>query len=217
MPVRVGVVAPMLITVEPTMTAFAEIWPEAQPLAVVDETLYADFAGGKPITEETYSRVSDLLHYAASTRCDALVFTGSVFGDPVRQARADMDIPVLTSYEAMIDEAFAAGTRFAILSTAPGGMKALIGDVEAEAKARGTDITIDSHVAAEARQPIIDGDIETHDRIVVEAAAKMADYDCLMFAQVSMGLTARQVAPVEGRPVLTAPEATARKLKAMLG
>jgi Asp/Glu/hydantoin racemase len=217
MPVRIGVVAPMLITIDPMGTAFAEIWPEAQHLAIADETLYADFAGGKPITEETYKRVSDLLHYAATTRCDGLVFTGSVFGDPVDKARQDIDIPVLASYEAMIEEAFAAGTRFAILSTAPGSMKNLSADLEAEAARRGVAITIDGHVAAEARPPILAGDIETHDRIVVEAAARMTDCDCLMFAQVSMGLTAKQVAPGEGRPVLTAPEATVRKFKAMLG
>jgi len=217
MPVRIGIVAPMLITIEPMMSAFSEIWPEAQPLAIADETLYADFAGGKPITDETYSRVASLMRHAATTRCDGLVFTGSVFGDPVRRVRDEFDVPVLTSYEAMIDEAFDAGSRFAILSTAPGGMKALIGDVEAEAERRGTAITIDNHVAAEARAPIIAGDVATHDRIVVAAADRMIDYDCLMFAQVSMGLVAKQVTPVPGRPVLTAAEATVRKFRTLLG
>lgn len=217
MPVRIGVVAPMLLTIDPMASAFAEIWPEAQHLAIADETLYADFAGGRPITEETYSRVSGLLHYAATTRCDGLVFTGSVFGDPVRKARADIRIPVLASYEAMIEEAFDAGTRFAVLSTAQGSMTNLSADLEAEAKRRGVAITIDGHVAAEARPPILAGDVETHDRIVVEAAGRMTDCDCLMFAQVSMGLTAKKVAPVPGRPVLTAPEATVRKFKRLLG
>ncbi len=217
MAVRIGVVAPMLITIDPMGAAFDEIWPEAEHLAIADETLYADFAGGRPITDETYSRVSDLLHYAATTRCDGLVFTGSVFGDPVARARQDIKIPVLTSYEAMIEEAFEAGTRFAILSTAQGSMTNLSADLEAEAKRRGVGITIDGHVAAEARPPILAGDIETHDRIVVEAAAKMTGCDCLMFAQVSMGLTAKKVANVPGRPVLTAPEATVRKFKRLLG
>ena len=45
----------------------------------------------------------------------------------------------------------------------------------------------------------------------------MTECDCLMFAQVSMGLTAKRVAHVPGRPVLTAPEATVRKLKHLLG
>lgn len=217
MPVRIGVVAPMLITIDPMGMAFDEIWPEAQHLAIADETLYADFAGGKPITDETYSRVSDLLHYAATTRCDGLVFTGSVFGDPVERARQDISIPVLTSYEAMIEEAFAAGTRFGILSTAPGSMKNLSADLEAEAQRRGVAITLNGHIAADARPPILAGDVETHDRIVVEQAARMTDCDCLMFAQVSMGLTARQVAPVPGRPVLTAPDATVRRFKQLLG
>jgi Asp/Glu/hydantoin racemase len=217
MTVRIGVVAPMLLTIDPMAAAFAAVWPEAQHLAIADETLYADFAGGKPITEETYSRVSDLLHYAASTRCDGLVFTGSVFGDPVDKARQDIPIPVLTSYEAMIEEAFDAGTRFAVLSTAPGSLKNLSADLEAEAARRGVGISITGHVAAEARPPILAGDVETHDRIVADAAAKMTDCECLMFAQVSMGLTAKKVAPVPGRPVLTAPEATVRKFKRLLG
>lgn len=217
MTVRIGVVAPMLLTIDPMAAAFNELWPEAQHLAILDETLYADFAGGRPITDETYTRVSGLLHYAATTHCDALVFTGSVFGDPVMRARQDIPIPVLTSYEAMIEDAFAAGTRFGILSTAPGSLKNLSADLEAEAKRRRVEISIDGHVAADARPPIIAGDIETHDRIVCAAAERMTDCDCLMFAQVSMGLTAKRIAPVPGRPVLTAPEATVRKLKQLVG
>src|SRR3546814_10856400 len=105
--------------------AFAEIWPEAQPVSLLDESLYLDFAGGRPQSAETGDRVSKLLHYAADCRADGLVFTGSVFGRWVEAARGDIGVPCLPSYEAMIEEAFALGDRFGILTTAAGTLRCL--------------------------------------------------------------------------------------------
>ena len=53
MTARITVVSPMDLAMEIVGEAFAEIWPEAQVVNLLDESLYADFAGGKPQTEET--------------------------------------------------------------------------------------------------------------------------------------------------------------------
>lgn len=37
--------------------AFNELWPDAQVTNLIDESLHADFASGKQVTEETYRRV----------------------------------------------------------------------------------------------------------------------------------------------------------------
>ena len=67
MPVRIGAVSPMDNAMDAISEAFEDIWPEAELFHVLDESLYLDFAGGKPQNEETGTRLSSLMHYAADT------------------------------------------------------------------------------------------------------------------------------------------------------
>lgn len=217
MPVRIGAVSPMDNAMEAIGEAFAELWPEAELFHVLDESLYLDFAGGKPQTDETGERVSRLLHYAADCKADGLLFTGSVFGRWVEAARADMDIPCLTSHEAMIEEAFTHGSRLGILTTVSGSLKCLVDDIDRYSKAQGQPITITDHIEDAARPIILAGDIETHDRMVADAADKMTDCDCLMLGQFSMANAISKFTDMPDRPVLTSPHTAVRKLKRLLG
>ena len=217
MPVRIGAVSPMDNAVEAIGEAFAEQWPEAELFHVLDESLYLDFAGGKPQTDETGERLSKLLHYAADCRADGLLFTGSVFGRWVEAARADMDIPCLTSHEAMIEEAFTHGSRLGILTTVAGSLKCLVDDIDRYSKAQGQSVTITDHILDAARPIILAGDVETHDRMVAEAADQMTDCDCLMLGQFSMTNAMRLFTDMPERPVLTSAHTAVRKLKRLLG
>jgi hypothetical protein len=217
MPVRIGAVSPMDNAMEAIGEAFAEQWPEAELFHVLDESLYLDFAGGKPQTDETGERLSKLLHYAADCRADGLLFTGSVFGRWVEAARADMDIPCLTSHEAMIEEAFTHGSRLGILTTVAGSLKCLVDDIDRYSKAQGQSVTITDHILDAARPIILSGDVETHDRMVAEAADQMTDCDCLMLGQFSMTSAMRLFTDMPERPVLTSAHTAVRKLKRLLG
>jgi hypothetical protein len=217
MPVRIGAVSPMDNAMEAIGEAFAEQWPEAELFHVLDESLYLDFAGGKPQTDETGERLSKLLHYAADCRADGLLFTGSVFGRWVEAARADMDIPCLTSHEAMIEEAFTHGSRLGILTTVAGSLKCLVDDIDRYSKAQGQSVTITDHILDAARPIILAGDVETHDRMVAEAADQMTDCDCLMLGQFSMTSAMRLFTDMPERPVLTSAHTAVRKLKRLLG
>tara|TARA_R110002110_G_scaffold395138_2_gene609603 strand:- start:99434 stop:100057 length:624 start_codon:yes stop_codon:yes gene_type:complete len=196
--------------------AFAELWPEAELFHVLDESLYLDFAGGKPQTDETGERVSKLLHYAADCKADGLLFTGSVFGRWVEAARADMDIPCLTSHEAMIEEAFTHGSRLGILTTVSGSLKCLVDDIDRYSRDHEKPVTITDHIEDAARPIILGGDIKTHDRMVADAADKMTDCDCLMLGQFSMAHAIRLFKDMPDRPVLTSPHTAVRKLKRLL-
>ena len=217
MPVRIGAVSPMDNAMDAISEAFEEIWPEAELFHVLDESLYLDFAGGKPQNEETGTRLSSLMHYAADCRADGLLFTGSVFGRWVEAAREDMDVPCLTSHEAMIEEAFETGARLGILTTAPGSLKCLVEDIDRYSKKTGKAVTITDHIEDAARPIILAGDIETHDRMVADAADRMTDCDCLMLGQFSMTSAIRLFTEVPQRPVLTSAHTAARKLKRLLG
>lgn len=213
---RIGIVSPMAIAMEAVSEVFRNEWPEADVFNVLDESLYLDFAGGKPQTEETGERLSKLLHYAADCRADGLMFTGSVFARWVRAARRDIDIPCLTSHEAMIEDAFECGSRLGILVTAPGSLKCLVEDIDVYSKETGREVTITDHIEDAARPVILAGDIETHDRMVADAAERMTDCDCLLLGQFSMTSAMNMFKDIPGRPVLAPSQSAVRKLKRLL-
>lgn len=213
---RIGVVSPMAIASDGIAQAFAELWPEAEVINLLDESLYADFAGGKGVTDETYRRVALLLQYSQDCGAQGIVFTGSVFGSTVEAGRENLKVPVLTSHEAMIEAAFECGSRFGILTTGVGALRCLADDIERHAKANGLSYTITDHIEDAARPVILAGDIDRHDEMVAAAADKMTDCDCLLLGQFSMARSAKMFADVPGRPVLTPPHTAVAKLKRLL-
>ena len=213
--IRIGVVSPMAIASDVVGEAFAELWPQAEVVNLLDESLYADFAG-KELTDETYRRIAVLLQYSQDSGADGIVFTGSVFGRPVEAARESLSVPVLTCHEAMIEAAFECGSRFGILTTAAGSLRCLADDIERYAAANGLSYTMTDHIEDAARPVILAGDIERHDDMLAKAAAKMTDCDCLLLGQFSMGRAAKKIADMPGRPVLTPPHTAVEKLKRLL-
>ena len=214
---RIGVVSPMAIANDTVTAAFAELWPEAEVINLLDESLYADFAAGKEITDETYRRIAVLLRYSQDSGAQGIVFTGSVFGRPVEAARENLSVPVLTAHEAMIEAAFECGSRFGILTTAAGSLRCLADDIARYAEQNGLSFTMIDHIEDAARPVILAGDIERHDEMVAAAAAEMTDCDCLLLGQFSMETSAKKIADVPGRPVLTPPRTAVAKLKKLLG
>ncbi len=213
--IRIGAVSPMAIANDTITAAFADLWPDAEVINLLDESLYADFAG-KEITDETYRRIAVLLQYSQDSGAQGIVFTGSVFGRPVEAGRENLSVPVLTAHEAMIEAAFECGSRFGILTTAAGSLRCLADDVERYAGKNGLSYTLTDHIEDAARPVILAGDIERHDEMVAAAAAKMTDCDCLMLGQFSMETSAQKIADVPGRPVLTPPRTAVQKLKRLL-
>lgn len=218
---RIGVVSPTEVAFPTVKAAFAELWPEAEPVCVLDQSLYADFINEDMtvpdvMPDEAYARIADLLRYAEDSGADGIIFCGSVFGRLVEAGREGMNVPVLTSYEGMIAAAFAEGNRLGILATTPGTIKCLSDDITRFAEANGLTYELISDVADGAFETLLEGDRDGHDDIVVASAAGMTDCDSLMLGQFSMGLVPRKIAPVDGRPVFTAPYTAVAKLKAEL-
>ena len=215
---RVAIVSPSgLASAGPVAAVFGELWPEADAINIVDESLYADYSATRIIDESLARRLDALLHYAELTGAEAAVFTGSVFGAIVESARRDMKIPVLASYEAMIEAAFEAGPRLAVLTTSPFAMRSITEDIGRYGKRQGKTYTLTSRVLDDAgiafRQ---DGDIQQHYRLIAQAARDCTDCDCVMLGQTSMDPAFGLVEPIAGRPVLTPLRTTVLKMRRML-
>ncbi len=218
---RIGVISPIEVAFPTVGSAFGELWPEAEPINLLDKSLYADFVNDDmtipdPMPDEAYDRIAKLLRYSRDCGADGIIFCGSVFGLLVEAGREGIDVPVLTSYEGMIAAAFAEGTRLGALATTQPTIDCLSADVARYAEAHGLEYTMGGKVADGAFERLLDGDRDGHDELIVEAAETMTEVDCLMLGQFSMGLVPQKIAPVAGRPVFTAPHTAVTKLKYLL-
>jgi Asp/Glu/hydantoin racemase len=216
---RVAIISPSAIaSAGPVTPVFKELWPEADPINIMDESLYADYASTRVIDDALVKRLDSLLRHSELSGAKAAVFTGSVFGAIVEETRKTMSIPVLASYEAMIEAAFAAGSRLCVMTTSPYSMTNITADIARYAQQHGKTYTQDSRVLDDARIAFREnGDIKEHFRLIALHANVARDCDAVLLGQTSMDPAYNIAAKVPGRPVLTPLRTTVMKMRQLLG
>src|SRR5215475_2089795 len=95
MPKRIFLVHPTPLAMPPIDDAFKTLWPEAETLNLLDESLYADIPPDGTLSPAIYDRVATLLRHCEDSRGDGIVFSGSTFGPAVDSGRKHMRVPVL--------------------------------------------------------------------------------------------------------------------------
>lgn len=214
--IRIGAVHALTASIEPIEAAFAQAWPSAEIVNLCDESLYSDYARWGCETEEITRRVTALLEYSVQSGSQGILFSGSLFSKSVQSARAEMSVPVLTAYEAMIEAAFAAGDCLGLLATVPDTIVAIERDTADYADANGFSFTLRSQLVVGAMDALRGGDSARHDALVAEAANELADCQALMLAQHSMGRSRPLITAIPGRQVVTSPDTAVLKLKRLL-
>ena len=117
---RIGLIHALTHSPAPIAASFARLWPEAELMNLLDDSLSADLAREGGLTRAMTERFLKLGRYATGTGADAILFTCSAFGPCIEAvARAERPIPVLKPNEAMIEQAVARGQRIGLLSTFP--------------------------------------------------------------------------------------------------
>lgn len=211
---RIGLIHALRLSIDPINQAFADIWPQAQLMNLLDDSLSADLAAqGRGLAEEMHQRFITLADYAVAQGCDALLFTCSAFGSCVDTvAQRYPDLPVLKPNEAMIDETtnYIDATIGLIASFAP-----TLDSMPAEFP---KDTKIKTALADGALDALNQGDGERHDQLIVAAARELVAQGCDVIAltQFSMARAADAVQTAIQRPTLSTPASAVRALQKRL-
>jgi Asp/Glu/hydantoin racemase len=217
MPPRIALIHAVATAILPIRHAFKEGWPEAVISNLLDDDLVPAYTREGGLTSHITERICALALYAARTGADGILFTCSVFPQAEDLARQLVRVPLLKPDEAMISAALDAGSRIGVVATNPPAAPAAAAQLTEGARARGVEIQVIQSVAAGAFAIGNSGDAATHDRMVVEAAERIADQvDVLCLAQVSMALARAAVQAKVKAPVLTSPATAVARLKALL-
>jgi hypothetical protein len=215
---RIALIHAVTVAMPPVHAAFGRLWPEARLANLLEDSLSPDRAAEGELTAAMSARIMALARYAAGTDAAGILFTCSAFGPAIEAAsRALAPLPVLKPNEAMFAEGLAAGDRIGMVATFGPACETMEAEfTEAAAAAGRPGARLRTVLVAEAMAALRAGDGATHDRLVAEAARSLADCDAVMLAHfsTSRALAATEAALAGAAPVLTAPEAAVRVLKA---
>ena len=183
---RIGAVHALLNAIPTTQEAFDRVWPDADVAHLLDGSLYLDRNAGTADDAELERRVRALVRHSADTGQQAVIVTGSFFGAMAEASRRDVDIPVVTSFDGIIERALSLNQPLHVLSTAPDSASLLAEAIEGQARARGQSVSLSSHPVSGAMDELLGGSPEEHDRLILEAIAALDPDMAVAFAQFSM-------------------------------
>ncbi|HVZ06936.1 aspartate/glutamate racemase family protein [Rhodopila sp.] len=214
---RIALIHALSHSIAPTADAFARLWPSAQLMNLLDDSLSADLARAGALTPAMTDRFLTLARYAASTGADGILFTCSAFG-PCIEACADAlaPMPVLKPNEAMIEDAVAlAGPtgRIGLLATFPPTLESMPPEFHV---AGGAGISLEPCFAEGALAALDRGDAAGHDAAAVKAAQHMVGCDVIALSQFSLARAAPLIEKATGTRVLTTPDSAVQKLRRLL-
>lgn len=207
---RIALIHALRHSPPPIAAAFRELWPEAELMNLLDDSLSQDLARDGSLTPAMEKRFLTLARYAVDTGARGILFTCSAFGPCIDRVKdAFPGIPVLKPNEAMIGEATALGGRIGLLASFAPTLASMPPEFPG-----GTDLR--PGLADGAMAALDRGDIETHDRLAVQAALNLSDCDVIALAQFSLARCADAIAAATGLPVLTTPGSAVRKIRQLL-
>jgi Asp/Glu/hydantoin racemase len=211
--IRIVLIHAMPFSIDPIKQAFTKLWPEAQTVNVLDDSLSQDLLETGSLTEKITGRIVTLAEYGLGIGADGILFTCSAFGDAIEQAKEKLNIPVLKPNEAMFEEALKAGTKIGMLATFGPSIPSLESEFKALSNLTKTRTKIISVLQKEALAALIAGDKEEHNRLLKKAAMSLRDCDAVMLAQFSASQAFASVSEAVDCPVLTSPHSAVAKLK----
>jgi Asp/Glu/hydantoin racemase len=215
---RIALIHALSHSIIPINTSFKQIWPAAQLMNLLDDSLSADLASnGKGLDVAMHERFMKLGTYAVNTGCDGILFTCSAFGSCIEAvAKAYPNIPVLKPNEAMIAQAIDLATKLAgdakPQALTLGLISSFAPTLESMPKEFPSSIKLQTALVTKAMDALNAGDTAVHDRLVVEAAIalKTAGVGAIALAQFSMARARSMVEQATLLPVLTTTESAVR-------
>ena len=179
--IKVVAVHTAMALVQPLTEIFKEYLPEVKLNHIADDTLIQEVIANNEVTPAVRRRLLSHFVAAADAGADVVFNTCSSVGDVADYGNIYAPIPVFRIDQPMAQQAVTSADRIGVISTLSTTLDPTRRLLENEAR-------------------------ETHDRLIAEAAARIADQvDMFVLAQGSMARMEQRLAELTGKPVLSSP------------
>ncbi len=194
-----------------------EIIPGVTVQEIIDSSLIREVnANGGP-TSGVRRRMYAYYQQAQSIGADLILNQCSSVGEVADQLKPFVDIPVVKIDEAMARKAVRLGKKIAVIATVATTVKPSCRLIENMAAEAGIEIELDRRLVKDAMMILIEkGDVETHNRMVIQEVIDAADKnDVVVLAQGSMTVLLPLLKDIK-KPVLTSPRLGIEYVKEVL-
>ena len=160
------------------------------------------------------------MHYfeaAAQMNPQLIISACSSVGAVAEEADGLFGAPVMRIDRAMIETALGVGDRIGVLASLETTLTPTVSYIERLAQAAGRNVTVTARVAKGAYEANSAGDAQTHDRLIMEEALKIAPMvDVILLAQGSMAKMEAPLREQTGLPVYSSPSLCVAAAEKML-
>lgn len=192
--------------VEPLNQLFKEHLPEVKLNHIVDDSLIQEVIANNNVTSAVRRRLMAYYQSAAESGAQFIFNCCSSVGDVAEMGRLIAPIPVFRIDYPMAVQAVTMARSIGVIATLPttlGPTKRLLSRLATET---GKEVVLVDGLAEGAFQAGQSGDSETHDRLILQAALRIAaDVDLIVLAQGSMARMEKTLREVTRKPVLSSP------------
>ena len=215
---RVFCVHTAMALVGPLTEIFKQYLPEVKLNHIADDSLIQEVIANNAVTPAVRRRLLSYYNAAADGGADVVFNTCSSVGDIADYGNGYARIPIFRIDQPMAAEAVAKYDRIGVISTLPTTLDPTCRLLQNEAQKAGRKVVLVEGLADGAFAAGQSGDGETHDRLIAEAAKKIADQvDMFVLAQGSMARMEQRLSDLTGKPVLSSPVLGVKGLRKFLG
>ena len=215
--IKVTAVHTAMALVEPLTKIFREYLPEVKLNHIADDSLIQEVIANNEVTPAVKRRLLAYYLTAADSGADVVFNCCSSVGDIADLGNTIAPIPVFRIDYPMAVQAVNSAKRIAVVSTLSTTLDPTRRLLERAAREAGKDVELIDALADGAFAAGQSGDGATHDRLIQEAAEKVADkVDLFVLAQGSMARMEQRLSEITGKPVLSSPVSGVQGLKRFL-
>lgn len=192
--------------VEPITQLFQEHLPEVKLNHIADDSLIQEVIANNSVTPAVRRRMLNYYLGASDTGATLIFNTCSSVGYVADMGNLISPAPVFRIDGPMAEKAVREGEKIGVIATLPTTLTPTVDLLKNKAEEAGRTIHVVEGLADGAFQAGMSGDRETHDRLIREAAEKIADkVDVIVLAQGSMARMESKLAEITGKKVLSSP------------
>lgn len=204
--------------VGPLTELFKQEFPEVEVEHIAESSLIKEVIKNNAVTNAVRRRLLDYYNAAADSGADIIFNTCSSVGDIADMAAGISRVPVFRIDGPMAEKAVTSASRIGVISTLPTTLDPTCRLLQNKAKAAEVEVELVEGLADGAFAAGQSGDGDTHDRLIAEAAQRIADkVDLFVLAQGSMARMEQRLAELTGKPVLSSPTLGVRGLRKLMG
>lgn len=213
---RIALIHAVTIAMQPIEKAFAELWPEAELVNLLDDSLSIDRAKERELSTHMGSRIQFLTDYALDVGAKGILFTCSAFGSAIENAAKNAAVPVLKPNEAMFRQAIESGGQVGMLASFAPALSGMEKEFYTMAAENQSNAKLLCHCVPEAKQALDAGDEEAHNRLMADGVKALNEADVIMLAHFSSARAYEAVKERTDKPVLTSPSSAVALLQKKL-